>query len=160
MASLKVWHFFPNPLGVDHNLTSLTYTDNYHAYGYVDFTNWGFPDTSIIVGAPTEYIAYLPVKYRTINNSTWHDYGTSVRYNTEIYDLMNISMFLTYELDGGTYDAVHVVGHWTVTDSANNRWKIDISMLAYSSKFEILAPHNNSYVDSNQIAIQGVNIYY
>ena len=73
---------------------------------------------------------------------------------------MNISMFLTYELDGGTYDAVHVVGHWTVTDSANNRWKIDISMLAYSSKFEILAPHNNSYVDSNSIAIQGVNIYY
>ena len=69
-------------------------------------------------------------------------------------------MFLTYELDGGTYDAAHVVGNWTVTDSANNKWKIDISMLAYLSNFSIEAPHNSSYVDSNSIAIQGVNIYY
>ena len=160
MASLKVWHFIPSPFELNDSLITLSYSDNKNAVGHVEWTGWRLPDVSIMEHAPTEYMAYLLVYHRSSNTASWKPYPQIIRYNTETYG-RNILAFLPYSIDQSTYVAAHLEGIWKVTiDSTNNRWKIDISTLAYTYNESIQSPQNSDVVMVDTMSIRGINIYY
>ena len=160
MASLKVWHFIPSPFAISDSLISISYNDYLNAVGYGEWTGWSLPDVSIMEHAPTEYIGYLLVKYRSSNTSGWTNYPQIIRYNNEAYG-RNILAFLPYSIDQSTYVAAHLEGMWKVTiDSTNNRWKIDISTLAYTYNESIQSPQNSDVINVDVMSIRGINIYY
>lgn len=160
MASLKVWHFIPNPLDLNDSLVAISYNDYLNAVGYVEWTSWTLPDVSIMEHAPTEYIGYLGVSYRSSNTGGWAHYPQVIRYNNEAYG-RNILAFLPYSIDQSTYAAAYLEGMWNVTiDSTNNRWKIMISTLAYTYSESIQSPQNSDVIMVDTIAIRGLNIYY
>ena len=155
-----MWHFFKNPLGLSDSLFSLSNVSPTSAEGYVDFTSWGLPDTSVIVGAPAEYIVYLRVGLRKSNKDNWTFFVRNFRYNSEVEEPKNILMFMPFTIAQETYEATHLVGTGTVTlDSNNNRWKIHISALAYLPNGEIHSSQDSA-VSADAAALQGVNIYY
>ena len=160
MASLKVWHFFSNPLELSDSLFSLSWLSPTSAEGYVDFTSWGLPDTSVIVGAPAEYIVYLRVGLRKNNTDKWTFFVRNFRYNSKAEETNNILIFMPFTTAREVYEANHLVGTGTVTlDSDNNRWRIHISALAYLANGEIHSSQDSA-VSADAAALQGVNIYY
>ena len=160
MASLKVWHFIPSPFEIRDSLIELRSNDNLNAVGYAEWTSWRLPDISIMEHAPTEYMAYLRVYYRPNNTASWGPYPQNIRYNTEMSG-RNILVFIPHTLDNSTYTAAHLEGIWKVTiDSTNNRWKIDISTLAYVPNGSIQSPQTSDLVTANTMSIRGINIYY
>lgn len=160
MASLKVWHWFKNPLGISESLFSLTTLGLTSAAGYVDFTNWGLPDTSVIVGAPAEYIVYLRVGLRKSNKDNWTFFVRNFRCNSEVTETNNILMFMPFTIAQEKYEATHLIGHGSVTlDAPNNRWRIYIDTLAYLPDGEKHTTQDSA-VSADAAALQGVNIYY
>lgn len=155
-----MWHFFKNPLGLSDSLFSLSNVGPASAEGYVDFTSWGLPNTSVIVGAPAEYIVYLRVGVRKSNKDNWTFFTRNFRYNSEVDETHNILMFMPFTTAQEVYETNHLVGTGTVTlDSNNNRWKIHISALAYLASGEIHSSQDSA-VSADAAALQGVNIYY
>lgn len=161
MASLKVWHFIPNPLALSDSFITLSFTDRLNAVGYVEWTGWSLPDTSIIEHAPKEYMAYLRVDYRISNTASWVPHIKTVIYNTEVFNQNNVFMFMPNSIDQSTYSAAFLKGAWSAApESANNRWKIITSMMAYLSNDSIQSLQNSDVVMLSTMALRGINIYY
>lgn len=161
MASLKVWHFIPNPLALSDSFITLSFMDRLNAEGYVEWTGWELPDTSIIEHAPKEYMAYLRVDYRISNTASWEPHIKTVIYNTEVFNQNNVFMFMPNSIDQSTYSAAFLKGVWSASpDSTNNRWKIITSMMVYLSNGSIQSLQNSDVVMLATMALQGINIYY
>lgn len=161
MASLKVWHFFKNPL----DLNDAWVTIGYYSYseGSVDvgFTNWGLPDVSILELAPTEYIVGLKVRYRETKTAEWQSLVKNIRYNSEMSELQNIIVFMTTMPGGDAYTSAHAAGNLTVSSNYNtNMWGIVLRVTAYFPGDVVQYPQRSSVFEANNIAVQGVNIYY
>lgn len=162
MASLKVWHFIPSPFNLsdDGSLFTLSYEDYLNAVGYAEWTGWSLPDISIMEHAPTEYMAYMLIRHRPTNTANWQPSPQIIRYNTKTFG-RNINTFIPYTLDQSTYSAIHLEGLWgVVIDRANNRWKILVSVLAYTPSGSIQSPQNSDLVMVESMSIRGINIYY
>ena len=161
MASLKVWHFIPNPLDLSDSLVYISYYGYTVGYALIGFGGWGLPDTSVIEHAPAEYIVYLKAGYRESSTTNWEYFHKSIRYNSEIYETQNILMFMPIPTSNGNYVSAHLVGNLTVSpEYDNNQWKIDISMEAYLSNNTIQYPQRSSVLEASVVALQGINIYY
>lgn len=161
MASLKVWHFFPNPLALSDSIVSIGYYGPYNGEAFVEFNGWGLPDASVIEHAPTEYIAYLKVGYRQSNTAEWMFFEENIRCNPKMYETQNILMFLPYLTNDSTYVAAYLEGHWTVVANfTQNKWEIAIDSRVFLPNSSIQYPQNSDLASVNTIALQGVNIYY
>lgn len=161
MASLKVWHFIPNPFSLEESLVTINY------YGYsigeasIEFNGWGLPDVSIMEHAPTEYMLYLHVGYRENNTADWKYFDKTIRYNSEIHETHNVLMFMPIYTGDSKYVAAHLFGNLTVNpDYTNNQWTINIDTTAYLSDNKIQYPNRSSVIEFNDIALLGINIYY
>ena len=161
MASLKVWHFFPNPLDLSDAWTTLLYTNNTEGRGEVPTTGWGLPDVSIIKFAPTEYIVNVLVRYRKNNTAGWKSFSKNIRYNDEMYETQNVIVFMPYVDDNVAYTSAHAAGNLTVNKNYDaNNWVIYLELLAYLPGDIIQFPKESGVFEANQVAMQGVNIYY
>ena len=160
MASLKVWHWFENPLEPSNRLVALNTLSPSTAAGYVEFTNWGLPDTSVIANAPANYIAYLRVGLRDSNKDNWEYFTQTFRCSSGIDEPNNVVMFMPRITSGYNYNVTYLRGDLEITvDSANNRWKIHIFAIAYLPDGQNHATQDSA-VSADGAALQGVNIYY
>ena len=156
-----MWHWFENPKPLIERLVALSAITAVSAEGYVDFTGWGLPDTSVIVDAPAEYVAELRIDLRKTSSDNWARYNRSFRYNSASQKQPNIFMFMPISLGSGSYEPVYLEGTGAVTlDSDNNRWRIFVQAVAYFSNGKNIAAFDGSVINANIAIIHGVNIYY
>ena len=156
-----MWHWFENPKPLVERLIALSVITSVSAEGYVDFTDWGLPDTSVIVGAPAEYVLELRTDLRKTSSDNWARYNRAFRYSSANQGQPNFLMFMPISLGSGNYEAVYLEGTGMVTlDSDNNRWRIFVQAVAYFSNGKNVAAFEGSVVNANIAAIHGVNIYY
>ena len=161
MASLKVWHWFENPKPVAERLTALSTITASSAEGYINFTGWGLPNTSVIVGAPAEYAAELRIDLRKTSSDNWARYSRSFECSSAEKSQSNLLMFMPISRGSGVYEGVYLSGTGLITlDSDNNRWRIFVQAAAYFSDGKVVAAYEGSIVNANLAAIHGVNIYY
>lgn len=162
MASLKVWHFFPNPLDLSDSWVSVIYTGAADGRGEIPFTGWGLPDASIMEHAPTEYIISVNVGYRENNTAGWRRFQKNIRYNSEMYESQNVLIFMSSLTDNNTYATAQMVGNLSVNpDFVNNSWIIYMkNVMAYLPNGTHQYPRNSNVFDANAVAMQGINIYY
>ena len=161
MASLKVWHFIPNPFDLSDSIATVVYSGTSAGSASIEFNGWGLPDVSIMSHAPTEYIVYLATAYRENNTSDWNYFSKNIRYNVGMYETQNILMFMPSLTYNSAYLAAHLVGNLTVsTNFTDNKWIIQVDIMAYLPNTPIQYPINSSIVKADTVAIQGINIYY
>lgn len=156
-----MWHFIPNPLSLEESLVTISYYGFSLGYALINFNSWGLPDTSVIEHAPIEYIVYLKAGYRESSTTDWTYFDKNIRYNSEMYEIQNILVFMPVPTSNGNYVSAHLVGNLTVSpEYNNNQWKINVSMEAYLSNNTIQYPNRSSVLEANVVALQGLNIYY
>lgn len=161
MASLKVWHFIPNPFDLSDSFATVVYSGTSAGTANIEFTGWGLPDVSIMSNAPTEYIVYLSAGYREDNNSDWNYFSKNIRYNAGMYETQNILMFMPSLTYNNAYRAAHLVGNLMVsTNFTDNKWIIQVDIMAYLPNTPIQYPKDSSVVKADTVAFQGINIYY
>lgn len=160
MASLKVWHFIPNPLDLSDSLVRVSYIGYSTGYAIVSFNSWVLPDTSVIEHAPIEYTVFLHVGYRESNTADWKYFDKNIRYNSEMNETHNILMFMPIPANSN-YVSAHLVGNLTVSpEYNNNQWIIDLNMAAYLSDNTMQYPGRSAVLEVGVVALQGLNIYY
>lgn len=161
MASLKVWHFIPNPFSLEESLVAIDYYGYSNGEAFIQFNGWGLPDISIMEHAPTEYMLYLHAGYRENNTAGWNYFDKTIRYNSEMNETQNVFMLMPIYTGNSNYVAAHLFGNLTVNpDYNNNQWTITIDTTAYLSNNTIQYPNRSSVLEVNVIALQGINIYY
>ena len=161
MASLKVWHFIPNPFSLEESLVTIDYYGYSAGTALIEFNGWGLPDISIMEHAPTEYMLYLHVGYRENNTASWKYFDKTIRYNSEMSETHNVLMFMPIYTGNSNCVSAHLFGNLTVNPNYdNNQWTINIDTTAYLYNNTIQYPNRSSVIEFNVIALQGINIYY
>ena len=156
-----MWHFIPNPFDLSDSLVTIVYSGTSAGSADIEFTGWGLPDASIMSNAPTEYIVYLSAGYREDSNSDWNYFSKNIRYSAGMYEAQNILMFMPSLTYNRAYLAAHLVGNLMIsTDFTNNKWIIQVDIMAYLPNTPIQYPKDSSVVKADTAALRGINIYY
>lgn len=156
-----MWHFFKNPLDLVDAWITIEYYGSTIGSGYINFNGWGLPDTSILELAPTEYILGLKIRYREDKTADWKSFVRNIRCSSEMSESHNIAIFVATMVGGGAYAAAHVFGNLTVSSEyTDNRWGVSIDVAAYFPGDVVQYPQRSSVFEANNVAMQGVNIYY
>ena len=156
-----MWHFFQNPKPNTQRPIALSAITAASGEGYVYLTDWGLPDTSVIAGAPAEYILELGVDLRKTSSDNWVRYSRALRYSSAEQSESNVLTFMPISTGSGSYEPVFLSGAIRVTlDSDNNRWRIFLQVAVYFSNNKVVAGLEGTIVNANIASIDGVNIYY
>ena len=157
-----MWHFIPNPLSLGESLVTLNYVGAGDGYGEIQFTSWVLPDASIMEHAPTEYIMYVNVGYRESNTTNWAYFNKNIRYNSEMRESPNVLIFMSSRASNGKYVTAHMVGSLSVEPNfTDKKWEVYMDgVMAYLPSGAGEYPKNSTIFEANQVAMQGINIYY
>ena len=166
MASLKVWHWFENPLSaVDNfvNLFLLDGSDNTYIT-YIEPTNWGIPAALFTMDPPAEFIGLLRICLKKSDNSE-HFFIRSFRYNSAALEPGNI--FMNIPLAFNIISSSDVRTYIIISNGAiifnhdNKNFQVRITSQ------QVYQPFANMWIDVTgndpairAAAVQGVNIYY
>lgn len=162
MASLKVWHWFENPLSDEHRLVNLSPLDNNDNIfvAWIRTVDWGFPDQVFTKASSIEYIGLVEFGAYSSYDKTWQYQRQSFRYNPTLNEDNNIFLAVTVRQSVGYDEYQLIASGYIYLDQAGEIWEVRISGLAYSPDHGGLFPLRNGSVDTKRGAIQGVNIYY
>ena len=162
MASLKVWHWFENPISEENRLVNLSPLDNNDNIfvAWIRTVNWGFPDTLVTVASAMEYVGLVEFGAYSSYDKTWHYQRQSFRYNPALNEDNNIFLAIAVRQSVGYNEYQLVASGYIYLDQAGETWEVRISGLAYSPDNMVLFPLRDGSVDTKRATIQGVNIYY
>lgn len=162
MASLKVWHWFENPLSDEHRLINLSPLDNNDNIfvAYARTVNWGFPDLAFTTASAIEYIGLVEFGAHSSYDKKWYYQRQSFRYNPALNEDNNIFLSVAVRQSVGYNEYQLIASGYIYLDQAGEIWEMRISGLAYSPDNMGLFPLRDGSVDTKRVAIQGVNIYY
>ena len=161
MASLKVWHWFENPISEANRLVHLSPLDNNDNIFvvWIRTVNWGFPDTMLTTVSAMEYVGLVKFGVYSGNDKAWHYYLKSFRYNPTLDESNNI--FLAVPKRPSLHGEYQLIADGLIyLDQAGETWEVRISGSVYSPENRSLLPLRDKTVDTERVAIQGVNIYY
>lgn len=166
MASLKVWHWFGNPLAVEDNFVNLfLLNDNDNIYiTYIEPTNWGIPEALFAMNPPTECIGLLRVRLKKSDNSE-HFFLSSFRYNSMALEPQNVSMHIPFSFNHTTSSDIRtfiiIANGAIILDHGNKNFQVRITEQqvyhAFSSAWVTVTGNDPAI---RAAAVQGINIYY
>lgn len=159
-----MWHWFENPISEQNRFVTLQPLDNNDNIfvAWQRTVNWGFPDTLATIASAMEYVGAVVFGVYSSNDKTWHYYRKSYRYSATLDESNNIflavpkrpSLHGEYQLIADGYFFLEKAGE------AGERWEMRISGTVYSPENRTLLPLRDKTVDTKEVTIQGVNIYY
>ena len=163
MASLKVWHWFENPISEENRLVNLSPLDNNDNIFvmWIRTVNWGFPDTMLTTASAMEYIGLVEFGVYSGTDKAWKYHLKSFRYNPKVNEDNNIFLAVTSNsVAASTNEYQLIASGYIYLDQAGEKWEVRISGLVYSPDTSFNYPLRNNTVNTRKAAIQGVNIYY
>ena len=106
-----------------------------------------------------EYVGLVKFGVYSSNDKAWHYYLKSFRYNPTLDESNNI--FLAVPKKPSLHGEYQLIADGLIyLDQAGETWEVRISGTVYSPENRTLLPLRDKTVDTERVAIQGVNIYY
>lgn len=166
MASLKVWHWFENPLAVEDNFVNLfLLNDSDNIYiTYIEPTNWGIPAALFTMNPPTECIGLLRVCLKKSDNSE-HFFLSSFKYNSTALEPQNVSMHIPFAFNHATSSDIRtfilIANGSIILDHGNKNFQVRITEQQFYHAFTsmwVTVTGNSPAIRA--ATVQGINIYY
>ena len=166
LASLKVWHWFKNPVAAVDNFVNLFLLDGSDDIyiTYLEPANWGIPAALFAMDPPAEFIGLLRIRLKKSDNSD-HFFIRSFRHNSAVLEPGNIFMNIPFAFNALSSSDVRtyiMIANGAITlNHDTNSFQVRITSQQVYQPFTstwVTVSGNDPTIRS--VAVQGVNIYY
>ena len=166
MASLKVWHWFKNPVAAVDNFVNLFLLDGSDDIyiTYLEPANWGIPAALFAMDPPAEFIGLLRIRLKKSDNSD-HFFIRSFRHNSAVLEPGNIFMNIPFAFNALSSSDVRtyiMIANGAITlNHDTNSFQVRITSQQVYQPFTstwVTVSGNDPTIRS--VTVQGVNIYY